>query len=83
MHARLQSCSHCGHPNPSLTKRQGIAGRVTKTPYYQETVACKHCRLSVSAHTPGNAVAMWNRSADTAFWKLAYDKLKARMEMEN
>lgn len=57
----LNKCSHCHKDTARLTKEKGVAGRVTRTPWYRETVACSNCNLSVTAKTPGNAVEAWNR----------------------
>lgn len=59
----LSPCSHCNAPNPIVSKKSGRAGRISKTPFYRETITCRQCKISVTAGTPGNAAAFWNRSA--------------------
>lgn len=63
MNFKLSPCSHCSAHNPSVIKKSGRARRISKTPFYRETITCKQCKISVTAGTPGNAAAFWNRSA--------------------
>lgn len=56
----LSACSHCTTPDPRLTTKKGTAG-YSRTPYYRETITCRTCHVEVTARTPGNAVALWNR----------------------
>lgn len=55
-------CSHCTTPNPTVSRKSGRAGRISRTSWYRETVTCTHCKISVTAGTPGNAIRFWNRS---------------------
>jgi len=58
-------CSHCGTSGPSVRRKSGRVG-ITRTSFYRETILCKHCKVEVSAGTPGNAVAFWNRSFEAS-----------------
>lgn len=55
-------CSHCNAKAPRVEKKSGRAGRISRTPWYRETVTCTGCNISVTAGTPGNAIKFWNRS---------------------
>lgn len=62
MSANLMPCSHCRCPRVSFRKKSGRVG-ITRTSFYRETVKCQQCNIEVTAGTPGNAVALWNRAA--------------------
>lgn len=59
---KLSACSHCNATGPSYKVKRGVAGRVSRTSWYRETIACQNCRVEITARTPGNAVLAWNRS---------------------
>lgn len=57
----LEPCPMC-RGAARINRRSGVTGRVCRTRYYRETVACKSCKLSTAEFkTPGKAVAAWNR----------------------
>lgn len=62
-HVQAGLCSNCNCKRVSVRKRKGIAGRVTRTPWYREEIECLHCGILVIAKAPGKGIALWNRSA--------------------
>lgn len=64
---RVCACSHCGKAGPSVRRKSGKVG-ITRTSFYRETITCNHCNIEVVARTPGNAVALWNRSYAASKW---------------